>query len=74
MRLPPLKIGFTDRREKDLAFAPFFTSDGVMPWKWVKARVKLSGESYPYFKAVSIIRDLLLQSSWAARESLRIRI
>lgn len=55
--------------------APFsLAAEGVIPWKQVKALPKLSGASYPYFRATSITRASVDASSSAASVSLRFRI
>ena len=50
------------------------TATGVTPWNLVNAFVKLSGESYPYFKAMSITFSSVVASSLPASASLRLRI
>ena len=56
------------------AAPPCFAWEGDTPWNRVKARLKLSGVSYPYFSAPSITRTPEAASSLPARDSRRIRI
>ena len=70
MLLPPLTLSANCTRDTNLNGFPFLTSEGVNPWKFLKAVPNESDDSYPNLKATSIIFSSVFLNITAASVNL----